>query len=301
MLVEGFLQGVLVFLRQDRTSRIDERAARFEGSHGAVQKRTLRAGAFDEQLLGQAAQAFLVAADDGARAGAGSVEQDAVKAEELVELACVGAHDGHVFCALAVEVGFELLGAGNAHLAGGKVRLPLREGGDLRRLAARGCAHVQDVLACLCAQDQRRHHGRQALQVDLAVAVDVEVPQIGNLGLGQDKGVWVPGDRVVGDAGGIERRSDVLGGRPERVGAQCDRACGRGAEALDHELGIGGRIGAGDRVDHKAWQVGSAGKGGKLVGKLSSSKLPKLELGLNRLFLLTTTRLGHPSFLPIPN
>ena len=105
----------------------------------------------------------------------------------------------------------------------------------------------------------------------------------------------------MGDAGGIERRSDVLGGRPERVGAQCDRACGRGAEALDHELGIGGRIGAGDRVDHKAWQVGSAGKGGKLVRKLSSSKLPKLELGLNRLFLLTTTRLGHPSFLPIPN
>lgn len=76
---------------------------------------------------------------------------------------------------------------------------------------------------------------------------------------------------------------------------------GRGAEALDHELGIGGRIGAGDRVDHKAWQVGSAGKGGKLVGKLGGGKLPELELGLDLLFLLTTTRLGHPSFLPIPN
>ena len=124
------------------------------------------------------------------------------------------------------------------------------------------------------------------------------IPQIGNLGLGQDKGVWVPGDGVVGDAGGIERRSDVLGGRPERVGAQCDRACGRGAEALDHELGIGGRIGAGDRVDHKAWQVGGAGKGGgELVGKPGSSKLPELELGLDLLFLLTTTRRRHP-FLP---
>ena len=138
------------------------------------------------------------------------------------------------------------------------------------------------------------------MQVDLAVAVDVEIPQIGNLGLGQDKGVWVPGDGVVGDAGGTERRSDVLGGRLERVGAQRDRACGRGAEALDHELGIGGRIGAGDRVYHKARQVGGGVLGGKLVGKLGGSKLPKLELGLNLLFLLTTTRLGHPSFLP-PN
>ena len=294
------MQGVLVFLRQDRTGRIDERAARFEGTHGAVQKCSLRAGALAEQLLGEAAQAFLVAADDGARAGAGSVEQDAVEAEELIELACVDAHDGHVFGTLAMEVGLKLFGAGNAHLAGREVCLALGEGGDLRRLAARGCAHVQDVLACLGAQDQRRHHGRQALQIDLAVAVDVEIPQIGNLGLGQDKGVRVPGDGVVGDASGIERRSDVLGGCLERVGAQRDRACGRGAEALDHELGIGGRIGAGDRVDHKARQVGGAGKGGKLVGKLGGGKLPKLELGLNLLFLLTTTRLGHPSSLPIP-
>ena len=105
----------------------------------------------------------------------------------------------------------------------------------------------------------------------------------------------------MGDAGGIERRSDVLGARLERVGAQRDRACDRGAKALDHELGIGGGIGAGDRIDHKARQVGGAGKGGKLVGKLGGSKLPKLELGLNLLFLLTTTRLGHPSFLPVPN
>ena len=50
-----------------------------------------------------------------------------------------------------------------------------------------------------------------------------------------------------------------------------------------------------------ARQVGGAGKGGKLVGKLGSGKLPELELGLNLLFLLTTTRLGHPSFLPVPN
>ena len=104
MLVEGLLQGVLVFLRQDRTGRIDERAARFEGTHGAVQKCSLRAGALAQQLLGEAAQAFLVAADDGARAGAGGVEQDAVEAEELVELACVDAHDGHVFGTLAMEV-----------------------------------------------------------------------------------------------------------------------------------------------------------------------------------------------------
>lgn len=179
--------------------------------------------------------------------------------------------------------------------------LALGEGGDLRRLATGGRAHVQDVLAGLSAQDQRWHHGRQALQVDLAVAVDVEVPQVGNLGLGQDEGVRVPGDGVVGDASGIERRSDVLGGCLERVGAQCDRACDRGAEALDHELGIGGRIGAGDRIDHKARQVGGGVLGGKLVGKLGGGKLPKLELGLNLLFLLTTTRLGHPSFLPVPN
>ena len=71
--------------------------------------------------------------------------------------------------------------------------------------------------------------------------------------------------------------------------------------AIDHELGIGGRIGAGDRVDHKARQVGGGVLGGKLVGKLGSSKLPELELGLDLLFLLTTTRLGHPSFLPVPN
>ena len=294
------MQGVLVFLRQDRTSRIDERAAWFEGPHGAVQKRALRAGTLAKQLLGQAAQALFVAVDDGARAGAGGVEQDAVKAEEFVELACVDTHDGHVFGALAVEVGLKLFGAGNAYLAGREMSLTLGEGGDLRRLATRGRAHVQDVLAGLSAQDQRRHHGRQALQIDFAVAVDVEIPQVGNLGLGQDKGVWVPGDGVVGDAGGTERRSDVLGGRLERVGAQRDRACGRGAEALDHELGIGGRIGAGDRVDHKARQVGGGVLGGKPVGKLGSSKLPKLELGLNLLFLLTTTRLGHPSFLPIP-
>ena len=159
VLVEGLLQGVLVFLRQDRTSGIDERAARFEGTHGAVQKRALRAGALAKQLLGEPAQTFLVAADDGARAGAGSVEQDAIKAEELVELACVDAHDGHVFGTLAMEVRLELFGAGNAHLTGGEVRLSLGEGGDLRRLAAGGCAHVQDVLACLGAQDQRRHHG----------------------------------------------------------------------------------------------------------------------------------------------
>ena len=104
----------------------------------------------------------------------------------------------------------------------------------------------------------------------------------------------------MGDAGLVERGSDVLGGRLERVGAQGDRACGRGTKALDHKLGIGGGIGAGDRVDHKARQVGGAGKGGKLVGKLGSGKLPELELGLDLLFLLTTTRLGHPSFLPIP-
>ena len=180
------------------------------------------------------------------------------------------------------------------------MHLSLRESGDLRRLAARGCAHVQDVLAGLGAQDQRRHHGRQTLQVDLAVAVDVEVPQVGNLGLGQDEGVLVPGDGVVGDAGLIERGSDVLGGCLERVGAQRNRARARGAEALDHELGIGGVIGAGDRVDHKARQVGGGVLGGKLVGKLSSGKLPELELGLDLLFLLTTTRLGHPSSLPIP-
>ena len=104
----------------------------------------------------------------------------------------------------------------------------------------------------------------------------------------------------MGDAGGIERRSDVLGGCLERVGAQRDRACGSGAEALNHELGIGRRISAGNRVDHKARQVGGGVLGGKPVGKLGSGKLPKLELGLNLLFLLTTTRLGHPSFLPIP-
>ena len=104
----------------------------------------------------------------------------------------------------------------------------------------------------------------------------------------------------MGDAGGTERRSDVLGGCLERVGAQRDRACGRGAEALDHELGIGGGIGAGDRVDHKARQVGGGVLGGKLVRKLGSGKLPELELGLDLLFLLTTTRLGHPSFLPVP-
>ena len=292
------MQGVLVFLRQDRTSRIDERAARFEGSHGAVQKRALRAGALAKQLLGQAAQAFLVAADDGACAGAGSVEQDAVKAEELVELARVDAHDGHVFGALTVEIGLEFLGAGNAHLAGGEVRLSLREGGDLRRLAAGGCAHVQDVLAGLGAQDQRWHHGRQALQVNLAIAVDVEVPQVGNLGLGQDESVRIPGDGVVGDAGLVECGGDVLGGCLERVGSQRDRARVRGAKALNHKLGVGGSIGTGDRVDHKARQVGGAGKGGKLVGKLGSSKLPELELGLDLLFLLTTTRLRHPSFLP---
>ena len=197
-----------------------------------------------------------------------------------------------------MEVGFELLGAGNAHLAGREVCLALGEGGDLRRLAAGGCAHVQNVLARLGAQDQRRHHGRQTLQVDLAVAVDVEVPQVGYLGLGQDESVRVPGNGLVRDAGLVECGSDVFGGRPERVGAQCDWACGRGAKAFDHELGIGGCIGAGDRVDHKARQVGGAGKGGKLVGKLGSSKLPELELGLDLLFLLTTTRLGHPSFLP---
>ena len=113
----------------------------FEGPHGAIQKCSLRSGALAQQLLGEAAQAFLVAADDGARAGAGSVEQDAVEAEELVELACVDAHDGHVFGAMAAQVGLELFGTGNAHLAGGEVRLSLREGGDLRRLAG-GCAHV---------------------------------------------------------------------------------------------------------------------------------------------------------------
>ena len=200
---------------------------------------------------------------------------------------------------MTVEVGLELLGAGNAHLAGGKVRLALREGGDLRRLAAGSCAHVQDVLAGLGAQDQRRHHRRQALQVDLAVAVDVEVPQVGNLSLGQDKGVPVPGNGFVSDAGLVECGGDVLGGRLERVGTQGDRSCGRGTKALDHKLGIGGSIGAGDRVDHKARQVGGAGKGGKLVRKLGSGKLPELELSLDLLFLLTTTRLGHPSFLSI--
>ena len=292
------MQGVLVFLRQDRTRRIDERAARFEGSHGAVQKRALRAGALDEQLLGKAAQALFVAADDGARTGAGGVEQDTVKAEELVKLACVNTHDGHVFGALATQVGLELFGAGNAHLTGCEVRLSLGEGGDLRCLAAGGRAHVQDVLAGLSVQHQRRHHGRQALQVDLAVTVDVEIPQVGNLGFGKDEGIRVPCDGAVGDAGGVECRGNVPVGRLERVGAQRDRARGCGAKALDHELGIGGCIGAGDCVDHKAWQVDGAGKGGKLVGKLGGGKLPKLELGLNLLFLLTTTQLGHPSFLP---
>ena len=199
-----------------------------------------------------------------------------------------------------MEIGLELLGAGDAHLAGGEVHLALREGGDLRRLTAGGRAHVQDVLAGLGAQDQRRHHGRQALQVDFAVAVDVEVPQVGNLGFGQDEGIPVPGNGLVDDTGLVECRGDVLGGRFERVDAQRDRAFARGAEALDHKLGIGGSIGAGDRVDHEARQVGGTGKGGKLVGKLGSGKLPELELGLDLLFLLTTTRLGHPSFLPIP-
>ena len=105
----------------------------------------------------------------------------------------------------------------------------------------------------------------------------------------------------MGDAGCVECGGDVLGGRLERVGAQRDRARGSGTEALDHELSIGGCIGAGDRVDHKARQVGGGVLDGKLVGKLGSGKLPKLELGLDLLFLLTTTRLGHPSFLPVPN
>ena len=181
------------------------------------------------------------------------------------------------------------------------MRLSLGEGGDLRRLAAGGRAHVQDVLAGLGAQHQRRHHGRQALQIDFAVTVDVEIPQIGNLGLGQDERVRVPRDGAVSDPGGVECRGNVLGGRLERVGAQRDWARGCGAKALDHELGIGRRIGTGNRVDHKARQVGGGVLGGKPVGKLGSGKLPKLELGLNLLFLLTTTRLGHPSFLPVPN
>ena len=104
------------------------------------------------------------------------------------------------------------------------MRLSLGEGGDLRRLAAGGRTHIQDVLAGLGAQHQRRHHGRQALQVDLAVTVDVEIPQVGYLGLGQDESVWVPGNGLVGDADGVECRGDVLGGRLERVGAQRDRA-----------------------------------------------------------------------------
>ena len=132
------------------------------------------------------------------------------------------------------------------------MHLPLGEGGDLRRLATGGCTHVQDVLAGLSAQHQRRHHGRQTLQIDFAVAVDVEVPQVGNLGFGQDEGVQVPGDGAVGDSGGIERGGNILGGCLERVGTQRDRARGCGAKALDHELGIGRRIGAGNRVDHKA-------------------------------------------------
>ena len=144
--------------------------------------------------------------------------------------------------------------------------LALGEGGDLRRLAAGRRTHVQDVLAGTRAQHQRRHHGRQALQVDLAVAVDVEVPQVGNLGLGQDEGILIPCDGAVGDPGGVECRGDVLGGRLERVGAQRDRARGCGAKAFDHELGIGRRVGAGNRVDHKARQVGGGVLGGKLVG-----------------------------------
>ena len=194
---------------------------------------------------------------------------------------------------LTLEVRTQLLGTGNAHLAGREVRAALRERGDLGGLAARCRAHVEHVLAGSGAQHERRHHGREALQVDLALAVDVEVPKVGDGGVGQDEGVRVPGDGLVLDAGGVEGCGDLLGRGGERVGAQCHGTLGGRAKALDDALGILGPIGAGHGIDHKARQIARGLTDGKLIRCRRGLKCAQLERSLDLFLLFTATRLWH--------
>ena len=195
-----------------------------------------------------------VVAAHGARSGAGGVEQDLVEGEERVELARIAAHDLDVLRTEFGQVVFEFLRARAVELARRDAGRAVRERRHLAGLAA-GCgAHVEDIGACVRGERERGQHGGEALQVDLAVSVDVEAPDVALACVFQYEGVRIPWDARMRDAGVIEGLPDALGVGFERVGAQGDGSIGRCAKAVKDACGIGAVVGFLDALDDERRQ-----------------------------------------------
>ena len=168
------------------------------------------------------------------------------------------AHDLHVGGAELGEVVLEALGPGMRELAGrdagGPLASPARgEGAHLACLAAGRGAHVEDVRAWTRCQHKWRQHGRETLQVEIALLVGVEVPDAALAHtVGEHEGVGVPGHAVPGDVGVVQRDGNLLARRAQGVRAQRHRPRGRPAlrDAREALLAVGGAH-AGHEVSRK--------------------------------------------------
>ena len=149
-----------------------------------------------EEFAGKLALRARGAQLHGAAAGAGRVQQDAVKGKQVVQIAGIDVHHRHARGALPLHVVAQALRADFVHFAGRHHRLIARQRGDLRRLAAGRRRHIQHVLAGFGAQQQRRDHRGQALQVDLAAFIQVKPRERILPRAAHDHRVGVPGHRA---------------------------------------------------------------------------------------------------------
>ena len=124
-------------------------------------------------------------------------------------------------------------------------------GDDLAGLASRCGAHVQDVGSRAGIQDERRHHGREALQVHPALPVDVQIPDGLLAHVLEHERVAVPREAAVCDVRRIERVGDLVWLRLERVRPERHRAGARLVETALHERRLVRSVALGNLLAHK--------------------------------------------------
>ena len=103
--------------------------------------------------------------------------------------------------ALAVQVVSQFFRADPVLLHGGEIGFAAGKGRELGSLAARRCAHVQDILARLRIQQDRRDHGGQVLQIEPSFRIGAQLAER-RFGPGRcQKGVGEPGNLFEGNPG----------------------------------------------------------------------------------------------------
>ena len=182
-----------------------------------AQELLLRPDRAIQQLLRERAGAFRV---ERAAAGARRVQQNLVEREEIIQLARVRLHHHNAPRPLALQVEAEPVRADLVLLAGGDLRAVAGERRHLRGLAAGRRRHVQDALVRPGCQHDGRHHGGQALQVDLAPLVQRQRLHLRLAAGRHHDGVLAPRRRLAGDARGLQHGAHGGGVRPERIDAQ---------------------------------------------------------------------------------